>query len=69
MSASDEQRVSDLAKKVEESEKQLTELKLAVEKLPQPNFTSETHERIYNVALGLGLSKYVETSPFASSSL
>lgn len=56
---SDISKIEDLEKRAEATQKKLDELKLAIEKLPQPTFTSETHERIYNTSLGIGLTRYV----------
>lgn len=56
-SETEQQRVEALEKRIQESQTQLDALKLAIEKLPQPTFTSDTHERIFDVAHGIGLSR------------
>lgn len=68
-SENETQQIEALEKRIQESQKALDELKLAVEKLPQPSFTSEPHERIYDAALALGLTKYVSYLIHALSAL
>jgi len=48
-----------LEKRIDQSEKALQALELALQTLPAPTFTSQPHKHTYEACIALGLSQFV----------